>query len=356
MESTLGLQGSPLNLRNGEVVEVRSKEEILATLDSSGELDNLPFMPEMLQYCGKRFRVFRRAVKLCDTINWTGKHRMDNAVHLEGLRCDGQAHGGCEAGCLLYWKEAWLKRVDPDVPSSGGEAREGAPASSSLPSRQPVPANVTVSGRLITVSSLMRATRANGQAAAPGDEQFSCQATELIRAAPIRMSWWDPRQYIRDVKAGNVRARTMIRYLIIMLFNKFQAANRRFLPRVPLIRNARDYPFIDGQLTKTPKETLDLQPGELVEIKSKEEIVRTLDKHNRNRGLLFDVEMVKYCGQRARVLRRVDHIINEKTGRMMHFSGDCIVLEGVFCRAEYRGYCPRSIYPYWREIWLKRVE
>ena len=33
----------------GEVVEVRSPEEILATLDENGELDGLPFMPEMLR-------------------------------------------------------------------------------------------------------------------------------------------------------------------------------------------------------------------------------------------------------------------------------------------------------------------
>ena len=37
---------------------------------------------------------------------------MTNAVHLEGLRCDGAGHDGCQAGCLLFWKESWLKRVD----------------------------------------------------------------------------------------------------------------------------------------------------------------------------------------------------------------------------------------------------
>jgi len=49
-----------LNLMAGEVVEVRSQEEILATLDQSGRLAAMPFMPEMLQFCGKRFRVFKR--------------------------------------------------------------------------------------------------------------------------------------------------------------------------------------------------------------------------------------------------------------------------------------------------------
>jgi len=34
-------------------------------------------------------------------------------------------------------------------------------------------------------------------------------------------------------------------------------------------------------------------------------------------------------------------------------------LENVVCCAEYserRLFCPRAIYPYWREIWLKRIE
>jgi hypothetical protein len=42
-------------VRAGEMVEVRSKEEILATLDERGRLHGMPFMPEMLQYCGQRF-------------------------------------------------------------------------------------------------------------------------------------------------------------------------------------------------------------------------------------------------------------------------------------------------------------
>jgi hypothetical protein len=34
------------------------------------------------------------------------------------------------------------------------------------------------------------------------------------------------------------------------------------------------------------------------------------------------------------------------------------VLEQVWCSGElskYRLFCPRAIYPYWREIWLERV-
>ena len=54
---------SRLNLRVGEVVEVRSEAEILSTLDANGRLEGLPFMPEMLKYCGQRFQVYKSAHK-----------------------------------------------------------------------------------------------------------------------------------------------------------------------------------------------------------------------------------------------------------------------------------------------------
>jgi hypothetical protein len=325
-------QPRALNLKLGEIVEIKSKEEILATLDGRGELDSLPFMPEMLQFCGQRVPVYRRAIKLCDTKDLTGMHRMEGTVHLQGLRCDGQAHGGCQAGCLLYWKEAWLKRVNPskDAPGSG---------------------DADIDQTTCTESDLVQATRAmSGEG-----ETFSCQATELTRAAPVRVGWWNVAQYVRDVRAGNATARAMTRSVLILLFNKFQGANRRFLPQFRLIRGGQRYPFLTGSLTGTPKQVLNLQPGELVRVKSREEIVATLDTKQLNRGLSFDPEMLKYCGRQARVLRRVDRIIDEKTGKMLNLKGGCIILEGVTCSGDYNQYCPRSIYSFWREIWLERV-
>src|SRR6476469_1762493 len=94
--------------RAGEMVEVRSKEEILATLDKNACVDGLPLMPEMLQFCGRRFRVRAVAHKTCDTIHKSGSRRLSSSVHLDDLRCDGCAHGGCEAECTLFWKDVWL--------------------------------------------------------------------------------------------------------------------------------------------------------------------------------------------------------------------------------------------------------
>ena len=101
---------SALNLSLGEVVEVRSEKEILATLDEDGTLEGLPFISEMHKYCGSRLRVLKRVNKILVEGEAEMK-RIRNAVILAGTICDGQAHGGCQRTCPLLWKEAWLKRA-----------------------------------------------------------------------------------------------------------------------------------------------------------------------------------------------------------------------------------------------------
>ncbi len=318
------------------MVEVRGEEEILGSLDADGTLDGLPFMPEMLAFCGQRYRVRSRAHKACDTIDWEQYRRMEDAVHLGELRCDGSAHGGCEAGCLLYWNEAWLRPVDAGEPAatapSNGDAVDPA-------SRE----------------TLVGAARVGENEA--GETLYSCQATELKRASKGFLPWWEPSQYVQDVTSGNSTPGRVARALLVGLFNRFQHANARFLPRHRLIRGGKRYPFIEGTAANgAPSATLDLRPGEIVEIKSKEEIFATLDEDDKTQGLRFDSEMLKYCGRRARVLRRIEKIIDEKTGRMLTIRKDCVILDGVICTGDYHRSCPRAIYPYWREAWLRRVE
>jgi hypothetical protein len=260
---------------------------------------------------------------------------MDHAVHLTKVRCDGQAHGGCQAGCLVYWKEAWLKRVD-----AGPEAGQARPPLVP-PGRNPL--------------SLLAATHKAADLSEPGEEVFSCQATELMRAAPKWIPPWDPRQYVLDVRSGNASLLATLRSVSVGAFNEYQDLSQRFLPRPLRIREGRRFPFIQGKERKTPQESLDLRPGELVRVKLIEEIVKTLDGNNRNRGMTFDPEMLKYCGRQGRVLRRVERIIDERTGRMLHLKNPCIILEDVICTSDYHRLCPRAIYPYWREIWLERV-
>jgi hypothetical protein len=321
-----------LNLRVGELVEVRSAAEILATLDDKGELDALPFMPEMLQYCGQQLRVYKVAHKACDTITYSGLRRMRDAVHLTGARCDGQAHGGCQTACLIYWKEAWLKRVNPV--HNGEVTDESGPSRCTLPL---VEANTTK------------------DRAPNGAEVFSCQATELLRAAPERLPLRDLGQHAQDLRSGNVGLWTMLRTIGVGVFDRIQRRSTRVLPRWLWFRDGLRWGFLRGTATKTPTGRTDLQPGELVRVKPKEEILKTVNGGLLNRGLSFDHEMLRYCGHEARVLRRVDQVIDEKTGKMLHLKNPCIILEETICTGAYNASCPRAFYAFWREIWLDRV-
>jgi hypothetical protein len=338
-----------LDLLAYELVEVRSREEILSTLDQNGKLNSMPFMPEMLQYCGKRFRVSKRADKTCDNIKQWSMRRVKNAVHLTGVRCDGAAHGNCDAGCLLFWNEAWLKKVNPEFVSAS-QVTPLAPASSPDPR----------SGSACTEQSLQECV-VRPDPAAPGSTLYVCQATEL-REFTSHLYWWDVRQYFRDIWSGNLKRGIadskseevleiflsfleVVRALVITTFNKFQE-----------FRSGVRYPHIGGLLDSTPAFESNLQPGEFVQVRSKHEILATLDRNSKNRGLLFDSEMVRYCEGTFRVLKRVHQIVDERTGKTMKMKSPCIILEGVACASEYHRWCPRGIYHYWREAWLRRVE
>jgi hypothetical protein len=344
-----------LNLRPGELVEVRSEEEILATLDEQGRLDAQPFMPEMLKFCGKQYRVSKRADKTCDTISNTGSRLMRNTVYLDELRCDGAGHDGCQARCLIFWKEAWLKRVRPNF---WQRLRSRDKGKSLSVARDRLP-----SDSVRTIEALNRATRRTEASGESSKTIFTCQATEHLRASTA-LPWWDVRQYYRDVCWGNAGVTDLTRAMFLWAFNRtVTIAGYRALTwsydRFQKMREGVPYPFRHGVLAKTPSEELDLQPGQLVQVKSYPEILATLDQRNRNRGLSFDAEMVPYCGGKYRVLDRVEHIVNEKSGEMTRLPGVCIMMEDVKCRAWYsdrRVACPRAIYSYWREIWLKPAD
>ena len=320
---------SAKGLRVGDLVEVRSANEIMATLDERGELENLPFMPEMLKFCGQRLTVDKVAHKLCDTITGSGLHKMENAVHLTDSRCDGTAHGGCQTACLLYWKEAWLKRVEPDAASSATAGR-------------------------IDLSLLEINTRK--QPGPDGEPRYSCQATEMLRAAPACLSRLGLRQYVIDVKTGNVSALASLKAYLVVFFNRIQGISKRHLPRRLRFRDGLAWRYVKGRVVgPTPTAHLDLQPGEMVRIKSREQIEATLNEGRLNRGMGFEEEMARYCGRTARVQGRVTKCLDEKTGRMLTMKSPCIVLEGIICGGVYNGNCPRQYTPFWREIWLERV-
>jgi hypothetical protein len=303
-------------------VEVKSPSEIFATLDGDA-IDEMPFMPEMLLHTGRRYTVSRRVDKICDTVTATGSRRMTSTVFLDDLRCDGSAHGGCQAGCRLYWKEDWLRLVD---------ARADAAAVDGEPSPE-----------------LEAVTEAGTRTVREGEEVWRCQNTEALKATTQLRVFKDPGQYWREFTNGNF-GRLRFIWLAARAF-VWEIAHRFGLTSQLPLRGPED---------KAPEaEPLNLQPGELVQVRSEEEIAPTLDNRGYNRGLSFDREMQRLCGQTFRVKARVNQIIDESTGRMIHMKRDCIILEGGVCSGECstgRWFCGREIYAYWREAWLRRVD
>jgi hypothetical protein len=339
-----------MTLSAGDWVQVRSKEEILATMDSDGRLDGMPFMPQMFKWCGQRFQVYKRAHKTCDTVTGRGLgRRLSNSVHLD-LRCDGEAYGGCQAGCLIFWKEAWLEPVAASLAPSAG------------PGPKPI-----IKPQGCTEAAVWGATRSVDQPPGKGT-RYACQATELLNyTQPLK--WWDARQYVEDLTSGNVSLPRLLRGFLYFAFAGATLARRHRLgrparwiyDRIQSLWGGVPFPRRSGYLQSgkdAPTVELQLQPGDLVRIRPLEHILATIDKGNQHRGMRFDGEMVPFCGKVFRVRTRVEKFIDERTGYIRRLKTPAVILDGVYCQARYsesRLFCPRYLFIWWREIWLERL-
>ena len=134
--------------------------------------------------------------------------RMTDAVHLTESRCDGSAHGGCENACSLYWKEQWLKRVDPD---------------------DPVPPTPDAGERVLLPLLVVKAQKEPFE---DGEPRYSCQATEMLRATPTAAAAARTcGQYGEDVTSGNAGvAGGRSGPSWSTCFNRYQDLSKRLLP------------------------------------------------------------------------------------------------------------------------------
>lgn len=325
------------HLRRGDAVTVRSLDEIFATLDADAKLDGMPFMPEMAPFCGMTFLVRRRAEKTC--VEGVGIRSLRNTVFLDGMRCNGSAHGGCQRGCMFFWKEGWLNPAGSEPLKKGriSEVEGGNDESKcccctanldSPVSKQP---DYPVS----SLSELLELPTVR-------DDRFYCQSTELAQAtSDYSLGKWHC--YLHDLRVGEISLRRFGYVLWLALKN-----------RIWRLLHGRGYYQLSGEQKKTIAAELNLQPGEWVEVKSAAEIEATLDEKGRNRGLSFEPEMALHCGRRYRVAAPLQKIILEENGKMVQLD-NTVILEGLVCQGLCAKNCPRANYFYWREIWLKRV-
>jgi hypothetical protein len=313
----------PGELRPGDLVRVRPADEILSTLDETGAFEGVPFMPEMTLYMGRTLTVYKRLEKICDYFGEESRsRRMTGAVLLQESRCDGRAHGGCQAECRIFWKEAWLEHAAPSLEQPSTEDR---------------------------LDELLSLLERNTKRVDPESHEarYRCQATEAARATtPIPEKAIG--QYIREVRVRNVSPWELVRVGAGAVLRKLR---RRFglLGELPV--------EVAGE-SRIDREKLNLRPGELVQVRSPDEIGQTLDARGAHRGLLFTLEMVPHCGKTYRVRQRVERLIDERSGKLLEMKNDCVSLEGVVCSGRYTSgawFCAREHLPLWREAWLKRL-
>lgn len=293
----------------GDLVVVRPVDEILATLDEKGTLGKLPFMPEMRDFCGRQFRVSRRAFKTC--VDDAEMRRLDDTVFLEDVRCDGEAHGGCDKACLIFWKEAWLRPAgDMD--------------------RQPA----TRESKINELDLFEFAKR--------GD-QFFCQSSEIVNASKP-LPWWEPRQYALDLLHNRISIALWMKGMFIAFYNK-----------VAHVTGGQSWRFVAGPGTYNgARSDLNLQPGDLVRVKSVERIRETLDADGKHQHLLFAPSMTEFCGSVMRVQKRVERIVLEGSPRQRAIK-DTVLLDGATCDGVCHRLCPRQSLLFWRECWLEKV-
>jgi len=296
----------------GDLVEVKSPLEILQTLDRDGTLDGLPFMPEMVGFIGKRFQVSRRVIKTCISMPETTMRvfKADDVVTLEGLRCSGANHDGCQKACMIFWRPAWLRKVE-DETQAGVDPEAIARLRSSLKTTT-------------------------------GPQTYFCQASELLRVTDPLSRWGRFGKCFTEIRVGNCNVPQMAQRIAIWLFWRIR---RLILGR-----------YAQGPNQSTPVETLNLQPGELVDVKSIENIIQTLDGKAHNRGLYFTPDMRLLCGGQKRVESRLDKIIVDGSGKMRQLR-NTVYLEGSHCGCSHVAFggCPRGEFSYWREIWVRRA-
>lgn len=99
-------------LEAGDLVRVRSKEEVMKTLNRWNQLKGCSFMEEMLPYCGTTQRVLKRVQKFLDERDYLTK-KCSGIVILDGVFCEGtHDFGACDRMCFFFWREGWLEKIN----------------------------------------------------------------------------------------------------------------------------------------------------------------------------------------------------------------------------------------------------
>lgn len=98
--------------------------------------------------------------------------------------------------------------------------------------------------------------------------------------------------------------------------------------------------------------------GDIVRVRSREQIKALLSGDDANRRCAFMHEMYQYCGRELQIMKFVESFFDEAKQRTCKCR-ETVILEDAVCSGKQRLYrmkCDRNCYFFWRTDWLERVE
>lgn len=292
----------------GEVVRIRTREEILLTLDANSSLDGCLFAGQMLDWCNTTQRVLKVVRCVFDECEYRMYETKYPFYILDGLICDGcvsEFEHVCDHGCQLLWHEEWLEEgsenyvfeTDESIQCGIDEKTENTPTESILAPR-------------------------------------SCQL-KAIDEIKNRNSWFENIMQYRITILWSVKINFI--YTLNSLSRLFAANQNKYGENLPS----------DG----------DIRPGDAVRVLGKNELKTILDAGNKYKGCQFVPEMFQFCDKEFVVLKTVKYFFDERQKRMCRCN-DIYLLSGVMCSGRRRAFsipCDRSCFYFWHKHWLRKI-
>jgi hypothetical protein len=292
----------------GKFVRIKNEKEIFDSLDNNSSFEKLPFMPEMLEFCGSIFQIQSVVNKTCYEHNGLqfGEFPQNNVVTLKNVRCNGAHHADCQRGCLIFWKTEWLELVEDNADC-------------------------------IKISTEEYKTNLKIKSS---PYIYFCQMTESKNfLMPINKN----RKVVsalKDFVVKNVSLFGLFRNVLLPVYLKLKGSFFFILYKQP---------------EKVSDQSLNLKSSDIIKVKTLREIIKTLDSKGKNRGLSFNENMMKYCGKKFSVKDRIEKIILGSSGEIMDLKNTVLLKEVEPECYHVFGNCPKRELTYWREIWLEKV-
>lgn len=119
-----------LGLEVGDLVRVRPRDEIYATVNFQNRNRGLQIDEEMTRFCGGEFRVRNRVAQIVNEQTGQMMYFKNPCIVLDGVNCEGHYSAKrllCPRRITAYWREIWLERAG-DVPAAAGASQSAGPA------------------------------------------------------------------------------------------------------------------------------------------------------------------------------------------------------------------------------------